>query len=77
VEPVTASAAASLSQFVDEELSVSERPDFTSARVVISGGRGMISGEHCQILERIADKLGATDGASHAAINAGYVPNDT
>lgn len=62
--------------FVGEELAQSERPDLTAARVVISGGRGMQNGENFQMLERIADKLGAAVGASRAAVDAGFVPND-
>lgn len=62
--------------FVGEELAASERPDLTSARVVISGGRGMQNGENFALLEGIADKLGAAIGASRAAVDAGFVPND-
>ncbi|MFC0445775.1 electron transfer flavoprotein subunit alpha/FixB family protein [Pseudidiomarina halophila] len=64
------------SEFVGEELAESERPDLTSARVVISGGRGMQNGENFHLLEKVADKLGAAVGASRAAVDAGFVPND-
>lgn len=63
-------------EFVGEELAVSERPELTAARVVISGGRGMQNGENFHLLEKVADKLGAAVGASRAAVDAGFVPND-
>ena len=71
-----AAAEASGSSFVSAELSKSERPELTAARVVISGGRGMQNGENFKLLEPIADMLGAAVGASRAAVDAGFVPND-
>ena len=65
-----------LSTFLGAELTQSERPDLTSAKIDISGGRGMQSGEHFNLLEDIADKLDAAVGASRAAVDAGFVPND-
>jgi electron transfer flavoprotein alpha subunit len=76
IEPVAGAGDAGLSAFVKSELSSSERPELTSAPIVISGGRGMQDGANFAMLEKIADKLGAAVGASRAAVDAGFVPND-
>jgi electron transfer flavoprotein alpha subunit len=65
-----------IASFVSEELAVSERPSLTAASVIVSGGRGMQSGDNFVLLEKVADKLGAAIGASRAAVDAGFVPND-
>ena len=77
VEPATAAADPGVSSFVGEELSKSERPELTSAKIIISGGRAMQSRENfTKYIEPVADKLGAAMGASRAAVDAGYAPND-
>jgi len=76
VETVSGGGDAGLSKFVGEELTRSERPELTTADIIVSGGRGMQSSENFVLLEKLADKLGAAVGASRAAVDAGYVPND-
>lgn len=76
VEALGSAQNAGTSSFVGEELAKSDRPDLTAASIVISGGRGMQNGENFELLYRVADKLGAAVGASRAAVDAGFVPND-
>ncbi|MFC2996597.1 FAD-binding protein [Acinetobacter sichuanensis] len=77
VEAVAATGDAGISKFVSEEIVKSERPELTAARIVVSGGRGVGSGENYhKVLDPLADKLGAAQGASRAAVDAGFVPND-
>ena len=73
---ITGASDTGLAAFISHELTKSERPELTSAKIVISGGRGMQSGDNFHLLEAIADKLGAAVGASRAAVDAGFVPND-
>ena len=76
IEKVATASDPGTSKFVGEELSKSERPELTSAKIIISGGRGMQSGDNFHLLDKIADKLHAAVGASRAAVDAGFVPND-
>ena len=76
VETIDGKPSPGISKFVSEELAKSDRPELTSANIVISGGRGMQSGDNFHLLDSIADKLGAAVGASRAAVDAGFVPND-
>ncbi len=76
IEPAPGAEAPSSSTFIGAEIAKSERPELTAARVIISGGRAMGSAENFVILDRVADKLGAAVGASRAAVDAGYAPND-
>ncbi|HTO51420.1 MAG TPA: FAD-binding protein [Burkholderiales bacterium] len=76
IEAVPAAAETGLSSLVGREITKSERPELTAARVIVSGGRGMGSGENFKLLEPVADRLNAAMGASRAAVDAGFVPND-
>ncbi len=76
IDTVSGTGASDLSKFVGQELTKSARPDLTAAKVVISGGRGVGSAENFKIIETLADKIGAAVGASRAAVDAGYAPND-
>jgi electron transfer flavoprotein alpha subunit len=76
VEPAAAVDPVTTSRFVSQELTKSARPELTSARIIVSGGRGMGNGENFRLLEALADKLNAAVGASRAAVDSGFVPND-
>ena len=76
VDDINETASVGISEFVSEEVAKSDRPELTAANIVISGGRGMQSGDNFHLLDSIADKLGAAVGASRAAVDAGFVPND-
>ena len=76
VSDIEAQDSLGISKFISEEIAKSDRPELTAANIVISGGRGMQSGDNFHLLDSIADKLGAAVGASRAAVDAGFVPND-
>ena len=76
VTDVSSADSLNVSSFIKEDLAVSDRPELTAADIVVSGGRGMQSGDNFHLLDSIADKLGAAVGASRAAVDAGFVPND-
>ncbi|RBW44959.1 electron transfer flavoprotein subunit alpha/FixB family protein [Psychromonas sp. B3M02] len=76
IEAVDGAFDEALSQFINNDTVVNERPELTSAKIVISGGRGMQNGENFSMLEKVADKIGAAVGATRAAVDAGFVPND-
>ena len=76
IEKVSGAPDPALSKYVSENLTQSDRPELTSAKIIVSGGRGMQSGENFKMLEAVAKKLNAAVGASRAAVDAGYVPND-
>ncbi|MEJ2042056.1 MAG: FAD-binding protein [Reinekea sp.] len=76
IEETSVASDLAISEFVGQELAVSDRPDLTSAGIVISGGRGMQNGDNFELLYKVADKLGAAVGASRAAVDEGFVPND-
>ena len=76
IEAIGSSHSAGISEFVGEEVAASDRPELTAAKIIISGGRGMANGENFDMLYSLADKLGAAVGASRAAVDAGFVPND-
>ena len=76
ISKIDAENMPSISEFIGEELNKSDRPELTSAKTIISGGRGMQNGENFELLDKVAEKLGAAVGASRAAVDAGFVPND-
>ena len=76
ITKINAENMPSISEFIGEELTKSDRPELTSAKTIISGGRGMQNGENFELLDKVAEKLGAAVGASRAAVDAGFVPND-
>jgi electron transfer flavoprotein alpha subunit len=76
VEKINPENIPNISEYINEELTKSDRPELTSAKIIISGGRGMQNGENFELLDKVATKLGAAVGASRAAVDAGFVPND-